>query len=132
MPNSSILLANLSAALDEAPLPGELTSRLTDYAAETASSYCRRCGKCATATVEKIPIPRILEMLMYARKYGLADKVAHMFAQLPHDVRDRLHRCDYARAEKICPQNIPIAHLMAQASVELPSGVPGRSHNNVG
>ena len=39
-----------------------------------------------------------------------------MFASLPADMRARLAALDYSAAERACPQRLPIASLMREAS----------------
>ncbi len=119
MPNISILHTNVSAAMDENPLNPEIFKLLADYAMATGRYFCRRCGLCETANTERIPIFDIMEMLMYSRCYGMKDKIAQRFAQMPDEVRSKIVSSDYSSAEKICPQQMPIAQLMKEAYREL-------------
>ncbi|MCB2188402.1 MAG: aldo/keto reductase [Deltaproteobacteria bacterium] len=119
MPNTNILQANAAAALDDKPLAPEISNLLQDYAAETGNYYCRRCGVCDTTNPDKIPISGIMEMLMYARRYGLAEMVSRMFAQIPAEIQGKMESSDYSGAEKVCPQNMPLTQLMKEASREL-------------
>ena len=119
MPNSLILKSNVSAAIDECPLNAEIEKLLADYADITGKFYCRRCGVCGTANTDKIPIFAIIEMLMYSRKYDGMDGVAKMFANIPFEIRSKIHSSDYSIAEKKCPQKMPIAQLVNEACMEL-------------
>lgn len=119
MPNMSILQSNISAAMDGRPLDSEIKKLLADYADSTGKFYCRRCGICETANADKIPIFKIMEMLMYSRGYGGRLEVEKMFAQIPIEIRSKINSSDYSIAEKICPQKMPIAQLMKEAYTEL-------------
>ncbi len=63
-----------------------------------------------------IPISDIMRYLMYAQFYGDSESAARGFRRIPENVRKRLLELDYSRAEHRCPQNMPIARLMKQAS----------------
>jgi hypothetical protein len=52
---------------------------------------------------------------MYHRDYGEPELARQVFAELPEEVRQRLTRVDYSRAERACPQGLAIAALMRQA-----------------
>lgn len=119
MPNSSILHSNVLAAMDENPLDPEILKLLVDYANSTGRYFCCRCGACETTNADKIPIFDIMEILMYSRWYGMKDWVAQRFAQMPNAVKSKLVSSDYSRAEKICPQKMPITQLMKEAYLEL-------------
>ena len=119
MPNSAILRSNAAAAVDTPPLDSEIVKLLADYANNTAKFFCRRCGKCETENTNRVPIFDILEMLMYARRYGKRDWAANRFAQIPLEIRSKIKDSNYSRAEKICPQKMPIAQLLQEACMEL-------------
>jgi predicted aldo/keto reductase-like oxidoreductase len=119
MPSVPILQANAAAARDERPLDGEVTRWLADYAADTGTHFCRRCGTCESSTPHKIPVFNVMESLMYARAYGARDLAAKIFAQIPADLRNRMIGSDYRQAESQCPQRLPIAQLMREAYQEL-------------
>jgi len=118
MPNSTILKANISAAMDDRPLNEEIKKLLADYSNSTGQYFCRRCGLCDTANADSIPIFDIMELLMYLRGYGMKDMAAKKFAQIPIEIRGKIHSSDYSGAEKICPQKMPIAQLMKEACME--------------
>jgi uncharacterized protein len=119
MPNTAILQSNVSAAMDEHPLPLEIKKLLVDYANKTGKFFCRRCSVCETTNIEKIPIFDIMEMLMYSRGYGGRDWVSKRFAQMPIEIRSKIRNSNYSYAEKECPQNMPITQLMKEAYMEL-------------
>jgi predicted aldo/keto reductase-like oxidoreductase len=119
MPSVPIIEANALAAMDERPLDGETMRLLADYADGTGRHFCRRCGVCETATPDRIPIFNVMESLMYARGYGSKDLAAMLFAQIPAELRNKMLDSDYAKAERDCPQGMPIARLMREAYLEL-------------
>jgi len=118
MPTTAIMRANAEAAMDELPLDTEILGLLHDFAEQTGRYFCTRCGHCSAATLDKIPIFNLMEMLMYARGYGMKDFAAKMFAQLPAEIRGKMEMADYSKAEELCPQNMPIAELMKEAVAE--------------
>jgi uncharacterized protein len=121
MPSAEILRANAAAAIDERPLDGEVTRLLTEYAHATGPHFCRRCASCEAAT-QGLPVPEVMEMLMYARSYGATNLKAmavQSFARIPAAIRARLSGGDFAKAEAQCPQRMPIARLMKEACLEL-------------
>jgi uncharacterized protein len=119
MPNVAIMQANAAAAVDELPLDGSVSKLLADYADGTGRYFCRRCGACDVAAPSGIPIFNVMESLMYARGYGSGELAAKIFAQIPAELRSKLLDSDYAKAERACPQKIPIAQLMKEAYLEL-------------
>jgi hypothetical protein len=56
---------------------------------------------------------------MYARSYGDHFRAQAEFRDIPDSVRAQLTTLDYSAAERQCPQNMPIARLMAEAVEEL-------------
>ena len=52
---------------------------------------------------------------MYYHGYQDAVTAREVFGQIPADVRGALASLDYSRAERSCPQKMPIAELMRQA-----------------
>jgi len=118
MSTPEILRLNVEAA-DEKPLDAEVIKLLEDYAEATGRYYCRRCGQCGTANADNIPIFEIMELLMYARAYGLTDMATKMFARIPAAIRSKISESDFSTAEKLCPQKMPISHLMKEAYAEL-------------
>lgn len=120
MPTAAIVRSNAAVAMDERPLDDGMKQLLATHADSTRRYYCRRCGRCETANVDGVPIFDIMEMLMYSRRYGrFKEWSVKRFAQIPIEIRSRIARSDYSRAEKACPQEMPIAQLMKEAHVEL-------------
>lgn len=123
MPNLSVLQSNVSAALDETVPDAEIIKLLADYSDRTGKYFCRRCGRCDDAGTNKIPIFRVMEMLMYSRGYGedIKSIAAKMFEQIPVEIQEMIPDSDYSQAEKMCPQRMPIAELMQEAYLEFRS-----------
>lgn len=120
MPNMSILMANVGAALNEAKLSLEGSELLNRYAEETTSSYCAGCTEiCEAAVGQEAPIGDVMRYLMYARSYGESDLARALYAELPAEVRRRMASLDYRPAESRCPRGLPIARLMREASSQL-------------
>ena len=119
MPCAAIMQANAAAAIDERPLDSEVTRLLAEYARGTGQYFCRRCGDCETATMDALPIFDVMEMLMYARGYGAKDLALKGFANIPAAVRRKLLDSDYSKAERGCPQRMPISRLMREACLAL-------------
>ena len=120
MPNMTILMANVGAALNEAKLSLEGSELLNRYAEETGSSYCAGCTEiCEAAVDRKAPIGDVMRYLMYARSYGESDLARTLYAEVPADVRRRMPSLDYRMAESRCPRGLPIARLMREACSQL-------------
>lgn len=117
MPNLTILMANIAAALDQTRLSGEDLELLRQYACETASSYCAGCASfCESAfAAAPPPIREVMRGLMYFHHYGEKDRARLLFAGLPQAARNSLLTDDFAEAEKNCPQGLPIGRLMKEA-----------------
>jgi len=119
MPNMTILQANAAAAMSKENLSFHDREILNRYARQTASGYCAGCAKICEAAVGGIPISDILRSSMYNCSYGDRAKAVSLFNTIPADIRSNLFRFDYAKAEKRCPQNVPIGKLVLQASEDL-------------
>jgi len=116
MPNMTILMANVGAALNEAKLSRKDSELLDVYAAETASSYCAGCTDlCEAAVGGEAPIGDVMRYLMYSRSYGERDLARTLYAGLPAEVRRKLPTLDYSSAERRCPRGLPVAKLMKEA-----------------
>lgn len=116
MPNMTILMSNIAAALERTKLTaGDL--RLMDaFARESSPGYCPGCTSvCETAIGHSAPVGDIMRFLMYFNSYGEADRARRCFAQIPQETRDRLETIDFSAAERLCPQKIEIAKLVRQA-----------------
>jgi len=116
MPNLTYLQANVAAALNKTALSFEDHRILNQYAAETACGYCTGCGRrCESSMAADIPISDVMRYLMYYHNYGNRRQAAAKFKRLPESIRRRLADIDYSRAERVCPQNIPIGQFMQYA-----------------
>jgi uncharacterized protein len=120
MPNLTILMSNIAAALDQTKLSSEDLRLLDQFACETSSSYCAGCATiCESAFDAAPPIGEVLRCLMYFHAYGEKDRARELFAALPAETRRDLVRCDFSTAERRCPQGLPIGKLMREASALL-------------
>jgi len=116
MPNITILMANVAAAMDRTSLSAEERGLLQRYALHTASGYCAGCTRlCQTALSTPVPVGDVMRYLMYYHDYGDRDRARALFAELPIETRSRLDRVDYSPAEERCPQRIAIGRLMREA-----------------
>jgi predicted aldo/keto reductase-like oxidoreductase len=117
MPSLTILAANVAAARDLTSLSREDFQLLNQFAAETRTGYCAGCGSiCAEAVDGAVPVSDVMRCLMYFRDYGDQDLAREVYAGLSEEARLKLTEVDYARAERRCPQGLPIARLMHEAS----------------
>jgi predicted aldo/keto reductase-like oxidoreductase len=120
MPNMTILMSNVAAALDKTQLSTRDTSMLQQYARETRSAYCTGCTAICESCVEgEAPIGDVMRYLMYCNSYDDYKLAADGFHKIPKKIRTRLTRLDYSRAERNCPQGLPIARLIQQAKNKL-------------
>ena len=116
MPNLTILAADVAAARDLTKLTRKEMDSLRRYALETKSEYCAGCGKiCQEAVGGAVPVNEVMRCLMYYREYGEPELARLTFARLHPEVRQRLGKVDYSRAEQACPQGLAIGELMRQA-----------------
>jgi predicted aldo/keto reductase-like oxidoreductase len=120
MPNMSILMSNVAAGVDKTELSGRDNELMRQYAKETRSAYCAGCSDiCESCVDRKAPIGDVMRYLMYANSYDDHPLATAQFNQIPTQVRSRLTRLDYAKAERKCPQGMPIAQLMREAKKKL-------------
>jgi hypothetical protein len=120
MPNMSILMSNVAAALDKTQLSAGDNALLQRYARETRSAYCAGCSAiCESCVKGKAPIGDVMRYLMYARSYGDHREANDLFKKIPAKIRAQLIHLDYSLAEQNCPQKMPIGKLMRQAVKEL-------------
>ena len=117
MPNMSLLLSNVAAALDKTTLTAEERDLMDTFALETSAGYCAGCTDiCETAIGHAAPVGDIMRFLMYHNSYGDADHARACFATIPGEVREKLEQIDYSGAERLCPQKIKIAELVGRAA----------------
>ena len=116
MPNLTILMANVAAAIDKTNLSAGDLHLLEQYAKETASEYCAGCSNiCESALSGAVPVADVMRHLMYYESYGDRDRARSLYAQLSSEVRARIGSLDYSLAEKSCPQRMAIGKLMRKA-----------------
>ena len=117
MPNMTLLMSNVAAALDKTQLSTRDLSLLQRYAKETRSAYCTGCTDICESCVEgEAPIGEVMRYLMYCNSYDDYEYAAAGFKRIPRNIRNRLTHLDYALAERKCPQGLPIARLMQEAA----------------
>jgi aryl-alcohol dehydrogenase-like predicted oxidoreductase len=120
MPNVTILAANVAAALDKTKLTSADHSAFRQYAQETCSGYCAGCAHlCESALGHGVPVVDVMRSLMYYHGYNDVGLARETFAGIPQRVRQELAGLDYTLAERVCPNRLPIARLMREASKTL-------------
>jgi len=120
MPNMTILMANVAAALDKTKLAAGDKALLAQYARETRSDYCAGCTEiCEPAVGGNVPIGDVMRCLMYARSYGNHGRARKRFRQIPPGTRQLMAGMDFSQAEQRCPQKMAIGRLMREAATEL-------------
>jgi predicted aldo/keto reductase-like oxidoreductase len=120
MPNMTILLANVAAALNKTQLSKTDKWLLKRYARETRSDYCSGCGEICESQVEgNVPIGDVMRCLMYDRSYGDRSRAIAQFRTIPAEIRRQISATDYSPAEKKCPRKMAIGRLMREAVFEL-------------
>jgi predicted aldo/keto reductase-like oxidoreductase len=116
MPNMTILMSNVAAAVDKTSLSAGDLRRLEQYANETASNYCAGCSNvCETALGGAVPVAAVMRYLMYYESYGDRHRARSLYGELSPEVRALIGSFDYSPAEKKCPQRMPIGRLMRRA-----------------
>lgn len=84
MPNMTILMANVAAALDRIRLSDRAVQLLHRYAQETRSDYCAGCARiCESVFNHQIPISDVMRALMYWCSYGDRRRAAELFDDIP-------------------------------------------------
>jgi len=120
MPNMTLLMSNVAAAIDKTRLSARDNELLQQYATETRSAYCAGCTAICESSVEgKAPIGDVMRYLMYRNSYGDDELATAGFEQIPQKIRTALTRLDYSTAEDKCPHGLPIARLMREARKKL-------------
>jgi len=120
MPNMTILMANVAAAINKTALSTRDINLLYQYAQETHSDYCAGCTEICEPTINgQVPIGDVMRYLMYCRSYGDRYRGVISFNEIPKNVRSKINRLDYSLAEKRCPQKLAIGKLMCDALQEL-------------
>ncbi|MBA4366612.1 MAG: aldo/keto reductase [Desulfobacterium sp.] len=117
MPNSTILMSNISAALNKTSLAAKDMELMHQYALDTCSGYCAGCAHICEAEIQgKVPISDIMRYLMYQETYGEKEFSESIVSQMPKDIQQRIAAVDFSSAERQCPQKIEIGKLMRKAS----------------
>ena len=121
MPNMRILKENVSAALNRTRLSSGDQERLQLYAHETRRDYCKGCARICEAAVDgEVPISDIMRFLMYWTSYGDRSRAEQYFNQISVKRRTRIATLDYSAAERNCPQQMAIGHIIRTALTEFP------------
>jgi predicted aldo/keto reductase-like oxidoreductase len=116
MPNMTILMSNVAAAVNKTELSSRERKLMSHYARETRSEYCAGCTAiCESAVDGRAPIGDVMRYLMYCRSYDNRDRAKTRFKEIPKKVRTQMTIIDYTKAEQQCPQNIAIGKLMREA-----------------
>ncbi len=117
MPNMTILQANVAAALNKKNLSAGDKQRLEIYARRTAPGYCAGCADiCESCVGADVPISDIMRNLMYENAYGKPEMSVGYLKKIAPAVGRQLLVTDFSKAERRCPQNMPITKLMRKAS----------------
>jgi predicted aldo/keto reductase-like oxidoreductase len=117
MPDSTILMSNISAALDDTGLSAQDMSFLKQVALQTCSGYCAGCSSICEAEINgSVPIGDIMRYLMYQQNYGERDFARQMQDKIPGDIKRAMASTDFSAAERACPQKMEIGKLMKKAS----------------
>ena len=120
MPNMTLLMSNVAAALDKTELSARDMQLFRKYARETHSDYCAGCSDiCESALATEVPIGDVMRYLMYARSYGNHKKAGERFRKIPQRIRRQLIDLDYTSAEERCPRKMAIGKLIRAAIKEL-------------
>jgi predicted aldo/keto reductase-like oxidoreductase len=116
MPNMTILMSNVAAAVNKTELSSREKDLMCQYARETRSAYCAGCTAiCQSAVDNRVPIGDVMRCLMYWRSYDNRDRAKARFKEIPKKVRAQMVKIDYTRAEQKCPQNMAIGKLVREA-----------------
>ena len=119
MPNMTLLMSNVAAAMDKTKLSTREMNLLQQYADETHSDYCTGCvDNCEPVVAGEIPIGDVMRYLMYARSYGDRQRARANFQKIPLRVRQQMKSVDYRPAERRCPRKMAIGRLMRVALEE--------------
>jgi aryl-alcohol dehydrogenase-like predicted oxidoreductase len=114
--NIAHLMLNIAAVLDKTKLTQTDRDIFKSYAESTCSGYCAGCANICNSALPDTPyISEVMRYLMYYNSYGDTGRAKELFAALPADVRNRLPSANCSTAEAMCPQNLPIGKLVAEA-----------------
>ncbi|MBT8350458.1 MAG: aldo/keto reductase, partial [Deltaproteobacteria bacterium] len=120
MPNMTVLMSNVAAAMEKKKLSLRDTGLLRQYAQETHSHYCAGCANiCESCIQGNVPVSDVMRYLMYARSYGNLQRGKTRFQKIPMITRRQMTLADYSLAELRCTQQMQIGKLMRDAVNEL-------------
>jgi hypothetical protein len=120
MPNISILMTNVSAAMNKIKLSSVDMDLFRRYASETAEAYCAGCTRiCESAIGQAVPVGNLMRCLMYSRSYNEPGWAKELFNRMSAQDRERILEIDYSTAELKCPQRIKIGKLVKEACMEI-------------
>jgi predicted aldo/keto reductase-like oxidoreductase len=119
MPSVEILKSNVAAVLDKTALHAADRKALDRHAKATCAGTCAACGRCEKAVAGRVPVADVMRHLMYSRGYGEHALAREYVRGLPAVVRGRMKSMDFSRAERACPNGLPITRLMKEAILEL-------------
>jgi len=120
MPNISILMSNVAAALDRTRLSSVDIDLFRRYAGETSGAYCMGCTNiCESAVAGAAPVGNLMRCLMYSRNYNEPGWAKELFNKISVADRERILNLDFSPAERKCPQKIEIGRLIKEACFEL-------------
>lgn len=117
MASLNVLNSNIAAALDRTGLTAEDHQALREYAVETRSTFCAGCTRlCEAAVADQARIGDVMRSLMYHHQYGDPQLARETFQQLSETSRRQLAGLDFDAAERACPNRLPIAAMMKEAT----------------
>jgi len=119
MPSVEILRSNVAAVLDKTALDAADRKALDRHAKASCAGTCAACGRCEKAVAGRVPVADVMRNLMYSRGYGEHALAREYVRALPAVVRGRMKSMDFSRAERACPNGLPITRLMKEAILEL-------------
>ncbi|MFC1669331.1 aldo/keto reductase [Spirochaetota bacterium] len=120
MESVSLITENAAAVIDKSKL--SVTDRIffQEYARQSACEYCAGCSSICNRALPEAPyVSHIMRYLMYHNSYGHEERARMLFSEIPIEARNRLLKADFTIAEAKCPQNLPIASLVAEAFKKL-------------
>ena len=110
---------DIGAGLRYLERPGGFTEKqkelLRPRAHETVKDNCRVCGRCLPCP-ERIDVPRVLRLELYARHYGLKDWAKSEYKRI-RTKADACTKC--GQCTERCPYKVPAQKLVLQAGEEL-------------
>jgi len=120
MPNMTVLMSNVAAALNQTKLSASTLDAMDKYAEQTACGYCTGCTNiCEAAFDSAVPVGDIMRCLMYHNSYGDTERAKALFAQISSKTPGGLAGLDYSLAEARCPQKLRIGELVKTAATIL-------------